>query len=184
MKNRAVIFVTALLILIGGCTTGEKSAREGEKRSAVTTLSEQGIILSAQYMDRKMLYDRFGTRDNPFFEYEGNRLIVVEFTMSAELEVRFRLMKVVFDYLNTLSVPVARVDLSQYWERTLRNPGAASTGVPNRYRDWSYSNVLEVINENTLPDSLEIQPGREYRGFMLFVGTEGKYGTARITVPF
>jgi hypothetical protein len=183
MKNRGIISVMSLLILISGCTTGEQSLKEGDKRSVVTTLSEQGITLSAQYLDKKMLYDRFGTRDNPFLEYKGNRLIVIEFTLSAGYEVRLRLSKVTFDYLNTLSKPVPRVDFSQYWERTLRNPGTASTGLPSRYRDWSYNRVLKVINENTLPDSLEIRPGPEYTGFMLFEGEEGKYGNAKITVP-
>ena len=184
MKKCVLVAVTAFLILVGGCTSGEKSVREGEKRTAVTTLSEWGIDVSVQYLDRKILYDRFGTRNNPFFEYAGDRLIVIEFTMSTENDVRLRIMKIIFDYLNSVSVPVSRVDFSQYWEQTLRNPGAASTGVPNEYRDWSYNQVLKVINENTLPDSLELEPGHEYRGLMLFKGSVGRYGTARITVPF
>jgi len=179
----AMLFAAFLLTLLAGCTPGEQTVKESYSRSSVTTLHEKGITISAQHLDSKMLYDRFGSRNNPFLEYRESRLIVIDFTLRAEYEVRLRISKVVFDYLGTTSRPVSRVDFSQYWEQSLRNPGAATTGGRRRYRDWSYSSVLSVINENVLPDSLDMLPGPAYSGFMLFGVGERKYGTARVTVP-
>jgi hypothetical protein len=183
MRTMLAMLCTVFLTLFASCSSGEQAVKEVYSRSPVTTLHEQGIIISAQYLDRKMLYDRFGNRNNPFLEYQEGRLVVIDFTLEAEYEIRLRISKVGFDYLNALSRPVPRVDFSQYWEQLLLNPGAATTGGRRRYRDWSYSSVLRVINANVLPDSLDIQPGPSYRGFMLFEGTERRYGTARVTVP-
>jgi len=184
VRNKSAIICAILLsvLFVFGCSSADKTVKEGDIGAIVTTLSEKGITISAQFLDKKMLYDRFGTRNNPFFEYEGNRVIVIDFTMSAGYEVRFRLGKVEVDYLGNRSRPVSRVEFNQYWEELLRNPGAASTGSPYKYRDWSYSTVSKVITENVLPDSLDIAPGPEYRGFLLLEGIQGRYGTAKITI--
>ena len=173
-----------VMILLISCTASEKSSREGDTGAIVTTSSNQGITVSAQNLTRKMLYDRFGNRNNPFIEYEQNPLIVIDFTMSSESEARFRLGKIEFDYLGRKSRPVSRVELNSYWEKQLRNPGAAKSGSPSRYRKWSYNTVSNIINKHVLPDAHDLVPGTDRRGFMLFQGVPNKYGTTKITIPF
>jgi hypothetical protein len=131
-----------------------------------------------------MLYDRFGTRNNPFIEYNENPLIVIDFTMSSRGDVRFRLGRVEFDYFNSKSRPVSRVELNSYWEGLLRNPGVAQTGSPGRYRKWSFNRVSQVINKNVLQDSMDLVPGTDQIGLLIFQRIPNRYGTAEITVPF
>ncbi len=173
-----------IISFLVGCSTGEKSTKEGDTGAIIKTLSNKGITVSAQHLNNKMLYDRFGTRNNPFIEYDENPLIVIDFTMSAEGEVRFRLSRVEFDYLSRKSRPVSRVELNSYWEWQLRNPGVAQTGSPSRYRNWSYNTVSNVINKNVLQDTLDIVPDTDHIGLLIFQGIPNRYGTAEITIPF
>jgi hypothetical protein len=108
-KYEISLVLTVVLSLLIGCTTSEKSSMEGDTGAIVTTLSSKGITVSAQNLTSKMLYDRFGTRNNPFIEYNENPLIVIDFTMSSRGDVRFRLGRVEFDYFNSKSRPVIRV---------------------------------------------------------------------------
>jgi hypothetical protein len=185
VKKHALSFMSIVVVsLLIGCTTTEKSSREGSTGALVVTSSSQGITVSAQNLTEKMLYDRFGTKNNPFVAYEQNPVIVIDFTMSAESEMRFRLSKIKFDYLGRKSRPVSGVELNSYWEGQLRNPGAAQTGSPSRYRNWSYNTVSQVINENVIQDTVSLLPGTDYTGFLIFQGIPNRYGTAEITIPF
>jgi hypothetical protein len=169
--------------LLISCETDEKTTREGDTGAVVKTLSNKGVTLTAQYLNNKMLYDRFGSRNNPFIEYLENPLVVISFTMSSEQPVRFRLGRVNVYYLDQWLGPVGRVDLNSYWERVLRQQGVAQTGSPKMYKNWSYKTVSQVINDNVLYDSFDIVPGVDQRGFMLIQGVPNRFGTARIEIP-
>ncbi len=185
MKKSMLLAVSICIIsFLAACSTGEKSTKKGDTGAIIKTLSNTGITVSAQHLNNKMLYDRFGTRNNPFIEYDKNPLIVIDFTMSSESEVRFRLGRVEFDYLSRKSRPVSRVELNSYWEGQLRNPGAAQTGSPSKYRNWSYNTVSNVINKNVLQDTLDIVPGTDHIGLLIFQGIPNRYGTTEITIPF
>ena len=173
-----------IISFLVGCSTGGKSTKEGDTGAIIKTLNNKGITVSAQHLNNKMLYDRFGTRNNPFIKYDENPLIVIDFTMSSESKVRFRLSRVEFDYLSKKSRPVSRVELNSYWEGQLRNPGVTQTGSPSRYRNWSYNTVSNVINKNVLQDTLDIVPDTDHIGLLLFQGIPNRYGTAEITIPF
>jgi hypothetical protein len=165
------------------CSTDEQTIKRGDTGAITQTLSSKGIMLTAQYLNDKMLYDRFGSRNNPFIEYMEQPLIVVSFTMSSEKAMRFRLGRVEVFYLNEWLRPVSRVDLNSYWERVLRNQGAAQTGSPRQYNNWSYKTVSQVINDNVLQDTVDIVPGDSQVGYMLFQGMQNRYGTAKIEIP-
>jgi hypothetical protein len=190
MGNQAVKKITLSIVLacvIGflvGCSTGGEGIKEGDTGAIIKTLTNKGITVSAQHLNSKMLYDRFGTRNNPFIEYNENPLIVIDFIMSSGSEVRFRLGRVQVDYLSTKSRPVSRIELNSYWEGLLRNPGVAQTGSPGRYRNWSYNTVSQVINKNVLQDTVDIVPGTDHIGLLLLQGIPNRYGTAEITIPF
>jgi hypothetical protein len=183
-KSIFPIIFTCIISLFVACSTGGKGIKEGDTGAIIKTLSNKGITVSAQHLNSKMLYDRFGTRNNPFIEYDENPLIVIDFTMSSESEVRFRLGRVEIVYLSRKSRPVSRVELNSYWEGQLRNPGVAQTGSPSTYRNWSYNTVSQVINQNVLQDAPDIVPGTDHIGLLIFQGIPNRYGTAEITIPF
>lgn len=185
MKRYGIVPVLLVVLsLLAGCATREKSVTEGDTGAIVTTLSRKGITVSAQNLTNKMLYDRFGTRNNPFVEYNENPLIVIDFTMTSKGDVRFRLGRVKVDYFNRKSRPVSGVELNSYWEGLLRNPGIAQTGSPSRYRNWSFNKVSRVINQNVIQDTLDLVPGTDHIGLLIFQRIPNRYGTAEITIPF
>ena len=178
-------FIVAISIigLFASCSTGGEGTKEGDTGAIVRTLSNKGITITAQHLNSKMLYDRFGTRNNPFIEYLEEPLVVIDFTMSSEEAIRFRLGRIEIFYLNEWRRPVGRVDLNSYWERVLRNQGVAQTGSPKKYKNWSYSAVSQVINQNVLQDTVDIVPGSDKSGLMLFQGISNRFGTAKIKIP-
>ena len=183
MKTKLAIVSICIIGLFIGCSTGEQTTREGDTGAVVETLSNKGITITAQYLNNKMLYDRFGTRNNPFIEYLEQPPVVINFTMSSEEAMRFRLGRVNIFYLNEWMRPVGRVNLNSYWESVLRNQGVAQTGSPKMYKNWSYNAVSQVINQNVLQDTVDIVPGSEQTGLMLFQGISNRYGTAKIKIP-
>ena len=183
MKTKLAIVSICIIGLFIGCSTGEQTTREGDTGAVVETLSNKGITITAQYLNNKMLYDRFGTRNNPFIEYLEQPPVVINFTMSSEEAMRFRLGRVNILYLNEWMRPVGRVNLNSYWESVLRNQGVAQTGSPKMYKNWSYNAVSQVINQNVLQDTVDIVPGSEQTGLMLFQGISNRYGTAKIKIP-
>ena len=183
MKIIYSIISICIIGLFVACSTDEQTTKTGDTGAVTKTLSNKGIMITAQYLNDKMLYDRFGTRDNPFIEYMEQPLVVVSFTMSSGEAMRFRLGRVEIIYLNEWLRPVSRVDLNSYWERVLRIQGAAQTGSPKQYNNWSYKTVSQVINENVLQDTVDIVPGANQVGFMLFQGMKNRYGTAKIKIP-
>ena len=183
MKIKHAIVSICIIGLFIGCSTGEQTTREGDTGAVVQTLSNRGITITAQYLNNKMLYDRFGTRNNPFIEYLEQPPVVINFTMSSEEAMRFRLGRVKIFYLNEWMRPVGRVSLNSYWESVLRNQGVAQTGTAKRYKNWSYNSVSQVITQNVLQDTVDIVPGSEQTGLMLFQGISNRSGTARIEIP-
>jgi hypothetical protein len=176
-----MILVFSLLLL--GCSSSEEAVREGDTGAVITTLSEKGVTITAQYLDAKMLFDRFGTKNNPFFEYRSGPVIVISFNMASEQPVRFRLSKVEIRYLGAMSMPIDRVTFGRHWEEQLRSQGVATTGTTEKYRGWSYSTVLQRINGHVLPDTLDISPGGDFSGYLLFPGEPGRRGVVRVLIP-
>jgi len=183
VKIKLVIVSICIIGLFIGCSTGEQTTREGDTGAVSKTLSNKGIIITAQHLNNKMLYDRFGTRDNPFIEYLEEPLVVISFTMSSGEAMRFRLGRVEIFYLDEWLRPVSRVNLNSYWGGVLRNQGVAQTGSPKQYKNWSYKTVSQVINDNVLQDTVDIVPGSNQIGLMLFQGMSNRYGTAKIKIP-
>jgi hypothetical protein len=178
-----IVVSICIIGLIFACSTDEPTTREGDTGAFVKTLSNQGVTITAQYLNNKMLYDRFGTRNNPFIEYLEEPLVVISMSMSSEETVRFRLGRVEVYYLTEWFRPVGRVELKGYWERVLRNQGVAQTGSQKMYKNWSLKTVSQVINDNVLQDTVDITPGSDQSGLMLFQGRANRYGTAKIIIP-
>ena len=183
VNMKRVILSVCILGLFIGCSTGEQTAREGDIGAVVQTLNRDGIRIKAQHLNSKMLYDRFGTRNNPFIQYLDEPLVVIRFTIASDEAMRIRLGKIEIFYLNEWLDPVSRVDLNSYWERELRNQGAAQTSVSQTYSNWSYKAVSQNINEHVLLDTVDIVPGPDQTGFLLFQGKNSRYGTAKIKIP-
>ena len=58
VRNKSAMLCAMLLLplFIFGCSSAEKAAKEGDTGAIVTTLSEKGITISAQFLDKKMLF--------------------------------------------------------------------------------------------------------------------------------
>jgi hypothetical protein len=169
-----------LLFLQTGCSTEQRGTRSADNATTVQTRRKQGVTVNLQYLDERMLYDGFGRRDNPFFDYQSNPLVVLKIWMRTETACRLRLVKVEFEYLGAKSRPLSRVELNRYWEDLLRNRNTS----PGRYRSWSFNEITKIIDETVLSDVVELYPDEEYSGFLLFEGEKYRHGTARLVIPF
>jgi hypothetical protein len=185
IKSAFIVAVVSLLMLMlhAGCQTDGESVQKQDVGAVVTTLTNSGVTVTAQYLDRKMLFDRFGTKNNPFFEYESEPVYVLDVRMTTENPVRFRLAKVEYFYLDTTGRPLSRVEFSAYWESQLRNRPAPTGGRSDVYKNWSYSTVSKNINEHVLTNVIDLEPGKEYGGYMLLEGKKNTHGSVEVWIP-
>jgi hypothetical protein len=154
------VAVSILLMLQAGCGTDGEAVEKQDVSAVVTTLTDSGVTITAQYLDRKMLFDRFGTKNNPFFEYNSEPVYVLDVKMTTENPVRFRLAKVEYFYLDKAGRPLSRVEFSAYWESQLRNRPAPTGGRSDVYKNWSYKTVSKNINDAFRGETEHTRVGR------------------------
>jgi hypothetical protein len=185
MRNACILVVAGLVLLMvhAGCQTDDESVEKQDVGAVVTTLTDSGVTITAQYLDRKMLFDRFGTKNNPFFEYKSEPVYILDVRMTTENPVRFRLSKVEYFYLDRTDRPLSRVEFSAYWESQLRNRPAPTGGRSDVYKNWSYKTVSENINDHVLTNVIDLEPGKEYGGYMLFKGKQNTHGSVEVWIP-
>jgi hypothetical protein len=170
--NGKIIGTLPIFILLGillfGCSTGGTAGKPGGVTTEVVTRSQNGVVVSARYLDRKALYDIYGNRNNPFFEYQSNPLIVFGISVKTKPAVTLRLSKVKIEFLGLEDRPVSRVELTSYWEQRLRKKTHPNGSLSSRHRGWSYNTISKQD---------------EVKGLLLFIGLRNRHGTATIRIP-
>jgi predicted acetyltransferase len=170
-------------ILLSSCSSSGTAQKTGGVTSEVVTRSDKGVVVSALYIDRKALYDTYGNRNNPFFEYQSNPLIVFGFSVKSKTAVNLRLSKVKIEFLGLEDRPLSRVELTSYWETRLRKKNHPSGSLSSRHRGWSYNTISKIIEGSVVPDVLSLDAQDELKGLLLFTGLRNRHGTATIRVP-
>jgi hypothetical protein len=185
--NGKIIGTLPIFILLGillfGCSTGSIAGKPGGVTTEVVTRSQNGVVVSARYLDRKALYDIYGNRNNPFFEYQSNPLIVFGISVKTKPAVTLRLSKVKIEFLGLEDRPVSRVELTSYWEQRLRKKTHPNGSLSSRHRGWSYNTISKIIEGSVVPDVLTLDAQDEVKGLLLFIGLRNRHGTATIRIP-
>ncbi len=169
--------------LLFSCSTGNTVQKTSGVTTEVVTRSEKGVVVSAHYLDRKELYELYGNRNNPFFEFQSKPLIVFNFSVNTTSSINLRLSKVYIEFLGLEDRPLSRVELTSYWERRLRNRTHPSASLSSRHRDWSYNTISKIVEDTVIPDVLTLGTQDEFTGLLIFVGLRNRHGSATIHIP-
>jgi hypothetical protein len=180
MKKKLVLSFLLLFvfmfILLGGTAAFAKTSA-----ASVTTVTQKGVKVSFRYIDKKMLFNRFGNRNNPFVSYVTGPLIVIEVVVQPTVDVRIETGDAMLESEQGTSKPVSKSEISQYWGYKLRK--RAGGRVSEQYSNWSPRYVMELLDANVISDTVLIRSGGKQRGLLLFEPFRPRKGTATLKLP-
>jgi hypothetical protein len=178
----SLVIFTALVFLAFGCAT-ERSSVKSSPFADFTTLSSEGVAVSARYLSRENLRDQFGSKNNPFsigtqvvFELAIDSTEGIRFDPNAtSLTTKGNAEKIVHKE-RYKSIAYAKIEGYRTSER--------SSGYnPAQYKNWDYEEVWALIDEHVLFEESNIDSGADYEGFLVFLLPVPKNKTALLKVP-
>jgi hypothetical protein len=156
-------------------------------RNLAPDRDEYTIDLTATYLTKEDIIEKFTKRDNPYLPPEtlvsGTDMIVFEVTVhnrtpgNRSIVVPYESMRMIA--ANKAFVPISQFRLSEFWRNFLDKSGTRDT------RDYKSTGgkMSYVIGETMFANPAEIKSGENYSGIVAFMGRFTKYGVAEINIP-
>jgi hypothetical protein len=172
MKHIIYVTIAGVLVLAFlGCATQGSSVKSEKPVPEFTSLEQGDVTISARYLSRKHLIDRYGERNNPF--HVGQQ-VIVEFNALTQSEVVIDPSQVELELKNKVKNSVHKESIKSLWwnyigrERVdMRGDGYSY----RHYRNWDYNEVKRLIDQNMLSErstQSDILILRRYDGVMVF----------------
>ncbi len=180
MKVKPIVSIFLILvfsiIFVGGTRAFSESSATGE-----TTVTQKGVQISFQYLDKKMLFNRYGNRNNPFIFYGTGPLIAFDVSVEPTVDIRIETGDAVLESAHGIREPVTKSEITQYWGYRLRK--RAGGRVSSQFSNWSQRYVLELLDAHVMSDAMLIRSQGEQRGLLLFESFRTRKGNATLKLP-
>jgi hypothetical protein len=180
MRKRLFFSIFLLVVLLVILLSGTMAFSQSSTKEA-TTITQKGVKISFRYLDKKMLFNRFGNRNNPFINYVTGPLFVFDVTVESTLDVRIETGDAVLESERGISKPVSKSEITRYWGYKLRKRSGGR--VSEQYSNWSPRYVMELLDTNVISDSMLIRSQSEQMGLLLFEPFRPRKGTAKLKLP-
>jgi hypothetical protein len=180
MRKRIFLCIYSLIVFLVILFSSTMAFSQSSTKEA-TTITQKGVKISFRYLDKKMLFNRFGNRNNPFIYYVTGPLFVIDVSVEPALDVRIETEDAVLESERGISKPVSKSEITRYWGYKLRKRSGGR--VSEQYSNWSPRYVLELLDTNVLSDTMLIRSQGEQSGLLLFEPVRPRKGTATLKLP-
>jgi len=156
------IFFLTLTAILAGCSTGSTAAKRD-----YATYSQGGVTIDLYYMNSKELYNVYGNRNNPFARHLTGPAITIEVLAKTDQQAHIITGQATLQSEAGTLNPVEKEWMLNYWHQTLM-PKGPKKNTSIVFQGWSEKVVLEQIESEVLPGEVDLNPGTETRGLILF----------------
>jgi hypothetical protein len=119
MRKRIFLCIYSLIVFLVILLSGTMAFSQSSTKEA-TTITQSGVKISFQYHDKKMLFNHFGNRNNPFVYYVTGPLFVIDVSVEPTVDVRIETGDAVLESERGISKPVLKSEITRYWAYKLR----------------------------------------------------------------
>jgi hypothetical protein len=174
-----------LLILVPlflySCSTTSKAQKEDVGKNP-QVLSEEGVTLDLRYLDQKALYSLHNNRNNPFLYYTSGTLTVIDLKITSDSPAQLVLKDMQLSSDKGVRMFVSKQTLSSFWNARLTKKYSSKSKGKSQYSNWTERIVLDTIEQYVYTDVVEISPGAESSGYVLFEIIRGAK-SGKLTLP-
>jgi hypothetical protein len=180
MKRLVCIIYTGILlaVVLHGCGAGR-----GSVKSDYISLSHNGLVLDILYIDKYELNRTYGNRNNPFTGGITGPTLTFEIIVMSEVPARIDLSRVTLESDQGRQKPISKEWMLEYWQEALGYVRGVGDRESATYHNWSEKVTLERIETEMLPEVVELAPGEEESGLILFDPLRNFKPPATLHVP-